>query len=178
MVGLREVLHPPDRNPSDLLDDRLVASVRLAGTRGFLVELCVRPDQLDSARELMDRAPETTFVLDHLGRPRTDRPLDPDWVESMARLADRPGLSTKMSALIECAEGSPWSVQTLHPFVSVAIDRFGTDRVMWGSNWPVCFIDGPLPGWIEATDRLLAGLPAPGRAAILGDNARRIYGIS
>lgn len=178
VVGLRHVLHPPDRTAADLLDDRHVQAVRLAGERGLLVELCVRPDQLEAAARLIDLAPGTRIVLDHLGRPRTAAPLDESWSEAMAAIAARPGVSTKMSALIECAEGSPWSVDRLRPFVQVALDRFGSDRVVWGSNWPVCFTTGTLADWVSASDRLLAGISPSERAAVLGGNARRIYAIS
>lgn len=178
VVGVRHVLHPRGVGAADLLDPAHVASVRLAGERGLLVELCVRPDQLEAASELVRRAPGTDFVLDHLGRPRTGLPPDPAWTESLGRLAAHPRLVVKMSALIECSEGAGWSAETLSPFVSATIDRFGCDRLVWGSNWPVCRIGGSLVGWLEASVAILQNRTAEERAAILGGNARRIYRLS
>ena len=178
VVGLRHVLHPLDVTAAEVLDDAHLQAVRLAGERGYLVELCVRPDQLEAAIDLIDLAPATRFVLDHLGRPRTADALDPGWAESMAKLADRSSLVTKMSALIECGEGADWNADRFQPFVNLALERFGPERVLWGSNWPVCFTTGSLPDWIRASDRLLADRCSSERSAILGGNARRIYGIS
>ena len=178
VVGVRQVMHSSSCTSSALLEDDHVRSVRLAGDRGYLVELCVRPDQLEAAIELVDRSPGTRFVLDHLGRPRTTRPLDHGWADSMARLSDRSRLTTKLSALIECAEGSDLNLEDFQPFVKTALDRFGDQRVMWGSNWPVCFTRGSLSEWIDVSDRFLGDRSPDQRAAILGGNARRIYGIS
>ena len=178
VVGVRHVLHPPEITAASVLEHDHVQAVRLAGERGFLVELCVRPDQLQAATDLIDLAPGTRFVLDHLGRPRTGEDLDPRWVDSLAALADRESLVTKMSALIECAQDSDADPEGFEPFVNTALDLFGADRVLWGSNWPVCFTQTSLSDWIRGSDRLLAKRSGRERTAILGGNARRIYGIS
>ena len=178
VVGLRHVLHPPDRTATDVLDEAHVRAVRRAGERGLLIELCMRPDQLEAAVELVDLAPDTIFVIDHLGRPRTAGTPEIGWREAMGRLAERPRISTKLSALIECAEGSAWDAERFRPFFDAALAAFGSDRILWGSNWPVCFTDSTPGDWIAAADRLTAGLSESDRAAIAGGNARRIYRIS
>ena len=175
VVGLRHVLHPSGVSAAGLLDPGHVAAVRLAGERGLLVELCVRPDQLSAAAILVGLAPDTDFVLDHLGRPRTDRPLEEGWCDDLGRLADHPRLVAKISALIECARGASWTAATFEPFVSAAIERFGCERLLWGSNWPVCRVGGSLLEWLAASDRMLGERSTEERDAIFGGNARRVY---
>ena len=175
VVGLRQVLHPSAISAERLLDPAHVASVRLAGERGLLVELCVRPDQLAAAATLVGLAPDTDFVLDHLGRPRTDRPVDPVWLDALGRLAAHRKLVAKISALIECADGGSWTAGTFEPFVAAAVECFGCDRLLWGSNWPVCGTGRTLADWLAASDRMLGDRSKPEREAILGGNARRIY---
>ena len=178
VVGVREVMHSSAWTAEDLRDPRLSRALRDAGGRGLLVELCVRPDQLISVADLLATAPETTVILDHLGRPRTGAAADPAWMDALGRVADAPNVLTKMSALIECAQGDPWSASGFRPFIDAAINRFGSDRVLWGGNWPRCRIGGSMASWLEACEEILRSVPGPDREAIFAGNARRIYGLS
>ena len=178
VVGVREVLHPPGLGVAVPGEPAMVAAAREAGRRGLVVDLCVRPDQLDAARSLVAAAPETAFVLDHLGRPSTSDPPCPAWMDALGRISEQANVSTKLSALIECAGGRPWTAAGFQPFVDHALAVFGADRVIWGSNWPVCRVGGGLGDWLEATGELLAPLEPGERAKVLGGNALRVYGLS
>lgn len=177
VVGVREVLHPPGLAATVPGEPAMVAAAREAGRRGLVVDLCVRPDQLDAARSLVAAAPETAFVLDHLGRPSTSESPSPAWMDALGRISERANVSTKLSALIECAGGGPWTVAGFQPFVDHALAVFGADRVIWGSNWPVCRVGGGLAEWLRATGELLAPLGPGERAKVLGGNAVRVYGL-
>jgi len=177
VVGVRQVMHGPDWSAEDLQDPRLSLALQEAGRRGLVVELCVRPDQLVAVVGLAASAPETTVVLDHLGRPRTASPIDPNWNDVLGRLAELPNVMTKMSGLVECSDGGGWSTERFRPFVDVAIGHFGADRVLWGGNWPLCRLGGSLERWLEATAAILASASPGERDAILGGNTRRVYGL-
>jgi L-fuconolactonase len=82
----------------------------------------------------------------------------------------------KLSGLVTEA-GADWTVERLRPFVDVILSAFGPARVMWGSDWPVLTLAASYDGWREATDRLLDGLSAADRAAVLGGTAARFYGL-
>lgn len=178
VVGVRQVMHSSMWTANDLGDPRLSRALREAGGRGLLVELCVRPDQLIAVAGLLAAAPDTTVILDHLGRPRTGSAPDPAWIDALGRVADAPNVVTKMSALIECAQGDAWSGSGFRPFIDAAITRFGSDRVLWGGNWPLCRIGGSMASWLEASEEILRSHPGPDRDAIFAGNARRIYGLS
>ena len=178
VVGVRQVMHGPTWAAEDLRDRRLSLALQEAGRRGLVVELCVRPDQLVAVVDLVAAAPETTVVLDHLGRPRTASPIEPAWNDALGRVAESPNVMTKMSGMVECAGGGDWSVDRFRPFVDAAIGHFGFDRVLWGGNWPLCSLGGSLERWLEATAEILASSGPRERAAILEGNARRVYGLS
>ena len=98
------------------------------------------------------------------------------WADGMAQLADETAAFCKFSALITEA-GSDWTVEDLRPYVNHVIRAFGTDRVMWGSDWPVCRLAGEYMEWRDAALELTAGLSDANRAAIYGQTASRFYDL-
>lgn len=175
VVGLRRVFHGLDGEPEAFLTASLAEDLRRLGEHGLLFELCVRPDQLQAAIRLVDACPATSFVLDHLGRPDVAAGVTAVWSDGLRRLADRRNVVAKLSGLIECAAGADWTTETFRPFFELALERFGPDRLVWGSNWPVCELGGSLERWVAATRSLLEGHSESVRNAVLEANARRIY---
>lgn len=176
IAGVREVMHPASVDSDAPSERARVASADDAGSRGLVVDLCVRPDQLPAAERLVAAASETIFVLDHLGRPRSAGAPSADWRGDIERVARHPNVFVKISALIECAEGAAWSSGGFTPFVEVVLGAFGARRAIWGSNWPVCVATpGELAGWVDATESCLGTMPEADRRAVLGDTARRVY---
>lgn len=177
VVGVREVLHGAGETAASLRDPRLLRSVRMAGERGLVVDLCVRPDQLAAAGRLMREASGTRFMLDHLGRPRVGWPTETSWKDCLASVADLENVDVKLSGLLECAEGRAVTFDALGPLFDHALARFGPERMAWGSNWPVCRLGGTIGEWVALTDRLLQGCSEPDRACIRRTTALRVYGL-
>lgn len=170
--GLRRILHESDDGLSQTPLFR--ENVRTLTGRGLTFDLCVRTDQLPLARALVDAAPDVQFVLDHCGVPDMTAETFPAWQRDIATLAERPNVAGKVSGII--AYGGPeWSVATLRPYVEHMIASFGWDRVVWGSDHPVCTRQATLTQWVEATRMLLAGASADEQANLLHRNAERIY---
>ncbi len=176
IVGVREVLHPDAFDAAAPADPRRIAAVQRAGEFGLVVDICARPDQLHAVQTLVAAAPPTTFVLDHLGRPRSGTSIDAAWRDSIDRIAAYPNVVVKISALIECAEDTLWTAEGFRPFIHAVLAAFGPERAMWGSNWPMC-VDGfsGLTGWLDAARSGADGLSASDRRAVFGDTARRVY---
>ena len=174
--GFRRALHVmPDTLPDEPLFRENVA--RLSGT-GLSFDLVVLPHQIGKAAALVDAVPaDIPFILDHCGVPAVaDRALHP-WAEAISDIARRPNVSVKISGVV--AYGGPsWQVEDLRPFVEHAIGAFGWDRVVWGSDWPVCNLTADLTRWVAATHALLSGCSESERAALLSENARRLYRIA
>ncbi|MBZ9731815.1 amidohydrolase [Mesorhizobium sp. CA18] len=173
--GFRRVLHVV---PDDLSEGALFRQniKRLAGT-GLTFDLVVLPHQIPKAMALADLAPDVQFVLDHCGVPDIKGNAEHPWREHMEAIAKRPNVVGKISGVVAYADPATWTVETLRPYVEHTIRCFGWDRVIWGSDWPVCTLGGGLTTWIAATHALLAGASDSERTCLLSGNARRLWRI-
>ncbi|MFN3662383.1 MAG: amidohydrolase family protein [Yoonia sp.] len=173
--GFRRVLHVM---PDDLSrDDAFRANIRLIGGRGLPFDICVAARQLDIAAELVDACDNTTFVLDHCGVPDIAGGGYADWSSRIADLARRPHVNAKISGVSAYA-GPDWTLDHLRPYVEHIIDSFGWDRVVWGSDSPVCTLHASLEQWMAATQALIAGASVTERGKLAAGNARRIWDLA
>jgi L-fuconolactonase len=179
IVGVREVLHAGAMDATAPADRRRISAVQRAGECGLVVDICARPDQLRAVETLVTAAPGTTFVLDHLGRPRSGASIDAAWRDSIDRIAAVPNVVVKISALIECAENAAWTAEGFRPFIQAVLDAFGPVRAMWGSNWPMCVDDAAgLAGWLDAARFGVFELSEGEQAQVFAGTARRVYGLA
>lgn len=131
------------------------------------------PRHLDNFHALLTRIPMRT-VVDHCMKPDVAGHAIDDWAEGMARLARDTDACVKLSGLITEA-GPHWAADDLRPYVDHLIEHFGPQRMMWGSDWPVCRLRGEYGSWLAAAEALTAHLDADARAAIFGETAARFY---
>jgi L-fuconolactonase len=172
--GVRRLIQT-EADPQFCLAPGFVAGVQLLAEYGLTFDLGVRHHQLAAAAELAARCPEVEFVLDHLAMPPIkDRQLDP-WRADLRRLAELPNVQCKISGLATAADHARWSPDDLAPYVEHAIDVFGPNRVMFGSDWPVVLQASSYARWVAALDELTADLPLELRARLWADNARHFY---
>jgi L-fuconolactonase len=152
-----------------------VEGVRQVGARGWTFDLCVRNTQLAACATLARACPETTFVLDHAGKPdiRGGR-LDP-WRADLAALAGLPNVVCKLSGLVTEADPATWTPAVLRPYVEHLLSCFGPGRLLFGSDWPVVNLAADYGRWLDTALDFLAPLSQNERDAIMADNARRIY---
>jgi predicted TIM-barrel fold metal-dependent hydrolase len=171
--GFRRVLHvvPDDLSESDLFRGNIK---RLGGT-GLTFDLVVLPHQIPKAVALADLAPDVQFVLDHCGVPDIKGNGEHPWREHMSEIARRPNVMAKISGVVAYADPGNWTVETLRPYVEHTIAAFGWDRVVWGSDWPVCTLGGGLSTWVAATQALLSGCSVAERDRLLSGNARKLW---
>jgi len=172
--GIRRVLHTM---PDELSQtDRFVENVQRLANYKLPFDLCVRADQLPIGTQLVAQCPDVQFVLDHCGVPKVaEQELEP-WRTHIRELARHPNVAAKISGVVAYA-GPDWTLETLRPFVEHVIDSFGWDRVVWGSDHPVCTLTANLTRWVEATRALIAGASTDEQARLLHRNAERIYRI-
>ncbi|MFC6488809.1 amidohydrolase family protein [Nitratireductor sp. GCM10026969] len=173
--GFRRVLHvvPDDVSEGALFRENIG---RLSDTR-FTFDLCVLPRQLPKAMALADLAPDVQFILDHCGVPDIKGDAAEPWRAHMAEIARRPNVAAKISGVVAYADPESWTVEILRSWVEHTVDCFGFDRVVWGSDWPVCTLGGGLSTWAAATQVLFAGASEEERAKLFRQNARRIWGL-
>ena len=146
------------------------------GGRPF--DLCLLARQLPIGLRIAKGCPDLQFVLDHCGNPDVGTGTLGPWRDDVAALARLPNVACKVSGIIANAGSSAWTVEDLRPYVEHIIDVFGWDRVVWGSDWPVCTLTGDLTRWVAATRALVATASQDEQDRLLSRNAKRIYGLA
>lgn len=173
--GFRRILHVVADEMSQSATFR--RNLKKIGQKGLAFDMCFLARQLPIAEELARACDGQPLVLDHCGVPDIAGGAFDDWAKGIDRLAALPHVSVKLSGISAyCAPGTA-GVATLKPWADHVIARFGADRVVWGSDWPVVLVGAGLVPWIKMTRALIAGLSADEQAAIVAGNARRIYGV-
>ena len=173
--AIRRILHT---SPNELSQTPLFAeNVRRLADKKLTFDLCVRADQLlPVGNALVEKCPDVQFVLDHCGVPdMTGSGLDP-WRANIAAIARLPNLVCKVSGIIAYAGDNP-STATLRPYVEHIIASFGWDRVVWGSDHPVCTLTANVTKWVGITTEIIAGASESEKARLLSQNAERVYRI-
>jgi len=172
VVGVRRLLQGSP--PETITDEALVDGIRLLPRWNLTFDLCATHDQLPLVAELVGACPDTSFVLDHLGKPPVaSRELDP-WRDDLARLASFPKVVCKLSGLAtEAAPG--WRAADVRPYLQHALAVFGPGRCMVGSDWPVATLATTAERWFDVVSDVLSGLAEAERAAVLVGTATSTY---
>ena len=137
LVGIREQIQGIE-DPGYFDRDDLRRGLSTIGANGLAFDLVIRSDQIASAARLAGELPGVRFVLDHLGKPAIANGRFESWAADLALLAACPNVTAKVSGLITEADWDSWTVDDLRPFVVEALRLFGPERLMFGSDWPVC----------------------------------------
>jgi L-fuconolactonase len=117
-------------------------------------------------------------VLDHIAKPRIrEGPLAP-WCDHIRELAQAPNVCCKVSGLVTEADWANWKAEDFRPFLDIVFEAFDENRLMFGSDWPVCLLAGSYDRVFNLVEEYAQQLSAEGRAKFFGNNAARFYGIS
>ncbi|MEU4400908.1 amidohydrolase family protein [Micromonospora orduensis] len=176
VVGVRaQIQAEPDPDYLDRPDVR--HGLRVVATAGLAFDLVVRVDQLPAAARAAAALPHVRFVLDHLGKPEISAGVKgfTRWRGPLAALADLPNVTAKVSGLVTEADWVSWRAADLRPFVREAVVRFGPERLMFGSDWPVCLLAGSYGRIRAALHQVLPPLSEAASQAIFGGTAARVY---
>lgn len=175
-VGVRHVVQ--DEQAGFMDDPAFRRGIGRLAAYGLTYDILIRDHQLEEAVRLASAFPEQPFVLDHLAKPRVNEAVYTAWERPLRALAALPNVCCKVSGLVTEAPGYDWSYGTILPFIRVAADAFGPDRLLYGSDWPVCRAATDYAGQLSVTDRAFGDYSPTERAAIFGGNAVRFYGLA
>ena len=173
LKGVRPMLQDmPDR--AWIMRDAVCPALQVMADADLALDLLIREDQVPLVPQLAAAHPALRLVVDHAAKPAIAAGRFAPWAENMAAAAAATNVACKLSGLAtEAGEG--WDAARLQPYADHLLACFGPDRLIWGSDWPVLELAGTYAAWIEATERLLATLPASDRSGILGATAMRVY---
>jgi L-fuconolactonase len=177
LVGIRHLVQG-ERDPRWLCRPDVRSGLAAVAAAGLAYDLLVLPHQLPAAVDTARALPGLSLVLDHLAKPPIAAGAIEPWAGLLRLLAAEPGVNLKLSGMVTEASWSDWTVADLRPFARIAMEAFGPDRTMFGSDWPVCLLAAD--GYREvlaATEELTADLTETERAAVFGGTAERAYGL-
>lgn len=172
-VGVRPMIQ--DLPDDWLLRETVVGHMRQLENERFPVDLQLRPRLMDSAVHLMERVPGLPAVIDHIAKPVYGQRFGA-WKEAIERLAAYPNMMCKLSGMVPEEPETPWSTAEWKPYVETVLEAFGPERVMFGSDWPVCLLSASYGQVCESLESLLpADWGESARDAVWGGNAARFY---
>lgn len=175
LVGIRHQVQG-EADPRWLVRDDVLRGLRAVEAAGLAYDLVVLAEQLPACVEAARAVPGLRFVLDHLGKPPiASGELEP-WAGHVAALAALPNVACKLSGMVTEADEA-WTAEQIEPYAAHVLSVFGADRVMAGSDWPVCLLRAEYAAVHELNHRLVRDLDEAQRSRVLGGTAVEWYGL-
>jgi L-fuconolactonase len=175
LKGIRHQVHD-EPDPNWLLGPDVQRGLSAVADAGLVYDLLTKPPHLPAAIETARAFPHLTFVVDHISKPVIGDPLDP-WATDLRTLAALPNVTCKLSGMVTEAPWDTWKPTDLQPYADVVLDAFGPDRVMFGSDWPVCLLAATYAQVVETAETLTATLTPTERASVFTTTATRTYNL-
>jgi L-fuconolactonase len=176
-VGVRHVAQD-EVDDRFLARDEVIAGVAALHAYGLVYDLLIYPRQLPAAIQLVAALPAQTFVLDHLAKPLIrERKIEP-WASQLRELASHPNVACKLSGIITEADWLQWRPEEITPYLDVAREAFGWERLLYGSDWPVCLAAGDYAQVFDLVDQWSQSATEAQRASFFGQAAERWYRLS
>jgi len=173
VAGVRQLIQ--DEDEGFALQPPFVEAVQLSGQLGLAVDLCVRSHQIAEVTRLAELCPEATFVLDHLGKPDIAAGQWTDWLHDIQAMAQLDNVRCKLSGLTtEAGEGIS-GTNKIRPYLQAAVDAFGPDRCMFGSDWPNAGLQISYAGWVSLVLDSVSDLGARERDRVMRGTALEVY---
>jgi L-fuconolactonase len=151
--------------------------IRAMRGTGLVYDLLVVEHQLGEAIRFVDRHPQQLFVLDHIAKPKIAAGEIEPWRTRIHELSKRSNVCCKVSGMVSEDSWTHWSIESLRPYLDTVVSAFGPDRLMAGSDWPVCLVASGYVQWWQLLRDYFADFSADERADIFGATAARIYNL-
>ncbi|TWT97719.1 Amidohydrolase [Botrimarina colliarenosi] len=174
LCGVRHVVQDePDEG--FLARDDFNRGVAEVVRRGLTYDVLIFAQQLPAAIQFVDSHPEGRLVLDHLGKPPVKAGQIEPWRYQLEELAERPNVACKLSGLVTEADWKAWTPDSIRPYLDAALEAFGPDRLMFGSDWPVCLLATSYERWVEVIQDWAGRLSPNEQASFFHSAATRSY---
>lgn len=175
--GFRHVLQG-ESDRSLMLRPEFQRGIAALAKHGFTYDILIFADQLKYAAELAGNFPEQPFVLDHIAKPFIKDQLIDDWAAGIHSLAAQENVSCKVSGMVTEADWHNWKEEDFKPYLDVVFEAFGPQRLMFGSDWPVCLVAGSYQRMFSIVEQYAGqNLSAAEQAQFFGGNACKFYSL-
>ncbi|HEV9036981.1 MAG TPA: amidohydrolase family protein, partial [Puia sp.] len=175
MKGFRHVLQgEPDR--ALMLAPSFKRGIGALASYGYTYDILIYPDQLGYTREFVGCFPDQPFVIDHIAKPHIkDHFITEEWRSAIRSVATHPNVCCKISGMVTEADWEHWKPEHLRVYIDTVIEAFGTDRILFGSDWPVCLVAASYKQVFDVVKDYFSAFSADEQAAFFGGNAIKFY---
>ncbi len=177
LKGFRHVLQGEPQRDFMLRTDFL-NGISLLNKYNFTYDILVFPDQLKFINEMVAKFPEQRFVLDHIAKPYIKDKLLADWDVNIKTLGEFDNVFCKISGMVTETNWNNWQPGEFDPYMDVVVDAFGTDRIMFGSDWPVCKVSATYEEVYGIVKNYFSGYSESEKVKVFGENAIKFYSLS
>ena len=176
LAGLRHIVHD-EADDRFMLGGNFLRGLAALKTYDLRYDLLLYPRHIPIAIDVVKRFPEQPFVLDHIAKPFIKDGLIGAWENDIRALARFDNVWCKVSGMVTEAAWSAWTQDDFKPYLDIVFDCFGVDRLMFGSDWPVCTLAGSYSEVAGIVESYIAALSTDEQAAVMGGNATAFYGL-
>ena len=158
-----------------MLQPNLIQGLKKLATRNYTYDLLIYAHQLKEANELIKQVTELPIVIDHVAKPNIKDSEIEDWKKEITALAKYPNVYCKISGMATEANWETWTMAGLQPYLDTVVAAFGTERIMFGSDWPVCLVASSYAKWLNGVQKYFNTFSSTEQEAIFADNAIKFY---
>ena len=174
LKGLRHIIQA-ERDESYILRDDFNSGIRTLEGSGLIYDILIYERHLPQTIEFVDRHPNQPFVLDHVAKPRIRQGVMEPWASRVRDLARRQNVWCKVSGMVTEADWRNWNIETLRPYLDVVVEAFGPERLMVGSDWPVCLVAAQYGRWFDVLHEYFEGFSRSEQDNVFGETAIEVY---
>ena len=176
LKGLRHVIQG-EKDEHYILREDFNSGIRTIAGSGLVYEILIYERHLADTIYFVDGHPDQPFVLDHVAKPLIAGGVLEPWADRMMELGQRENVWCKLSGMVTEAKWDAWTPETLKPYLDVAVEAFGPQRLMAGSDWPVCLVASGYKQWFDVLRTYFAPFSEAERARVFGGTAVEVYGL-
>ncbi len=176
LKGFRHIVQG-ETDPEFLLKPAFLNGIKALANNDYTYDLLVFPHQLEASIAFVKKFPNQKFVIDHIAKPNIKEGLFEEWSQHMQKIAQFPNVSCKLSGMITETDYQQWTPAQIEPYMQWVLDIFGTNRLMYGSDWPVCLVAGNYAQVKMLVKNFISTLSTTEQAHIMGGNAIKFYNL-
>jgi L-fuconolactonase len=175
LKGFRHILQ--GENAEFILDPNFIDGLRLLGKKGFTYDILVFPRHLKAVRLLIKELDSQALVIDHIAKPYIKKGLIKEWAKDIKAIARHKNVYCKLSGIVTEADWKNWKASDFTPYLDVVFEAFGTERLMYGSDWPVCLLAAEYDIQLNVIKDYVSKYAQGSGAKVFGENAIRFYNL-
>ena len=177
LKGFRYILQGTE-DRALMLRPEFKQGIRKLQQHGFTYDVLIFPDQLKYTEQLVAAFPDQPFVLDHMAKPYIKEGKIAEWKRDMKALAKHENVCCKVSGMVTEADWKSWKKEDFTPYMDAAVEAFGTSRLLYGSDWPVCLVAATYGEVLDIAQDYFSAFSKNEQDAVFGGNAAKFYNLS